>query len=64
MYFQQSEHNLPHIHAVYGEYIGVINIQTREMFEGDLPTKALKLVHSSDSAARINLKGAKLCLTG
>ena len=42
--FQQSEHNPPHIHAVYGEYIGVINIQTQEMFEGDLPAKALKLV--------------------
>lgn len=44
MYFQQSEHNPPHIHAVYGEYIGAINIQTREMFEGDLPAKALRLV--------------------
>jgi hypothetical protein len=44
MYFQQSEHNPPHIHAVYGEYIGVINIQNCEMIEGDLPQKALALV--------------------
>jgi hypothetical protein len=44
MYFQQSEHNPPHIHAVYGEYIGAINIQTGEMLEGDLPAKALRLV--------------------
>lgn len=44
MYFQQSEHNPPHIHAVYGEYIGIIDIQTFEMLEGDLPKKALSLV--------------------
>ena len=44
MYFQQSEHNPPHIHVVYGEYIGAINIQTLEMLEGDLPPKALSLV--------------------
>ena len=44
MYFQQSEHNLPHIHAIYGEYIGAINIYTGELIEGDLPNRALKLV--------------------
>lgn len=44
MYFRQSEHNPPHIHALYGEYLGVIDIQTLEMLEGDLPHKALKLV--------------------
>ena len=44
MYFQQSEHNPPHIHAIYGEYIGAIDIKTFEMLEGDLPPKALKLV--------------------
>ncbi|RCX13837.1 uncharacterized protein DUF4160 [Anaerobacterium chartisolvens] len=31
MYFQQCEHNPPHIHAVYGEYIGVIDILTGKM---------------------------------
>ena len=44
MYFQQAEHNPPHIHAVYGEYIGAIDIQTGELIEGDLPARALKLV--------------------
>ena len=45
MYFQQSEHNPPHIHAFYnGSYMGAINIQTLEMMEGDLPARALKLV--------------------
>jgi hypothetical protein len=44
MYFRQSEHNPPHVHAIYGEYIGLMDIQTLEMFEGDLPPKALSLV--------------------
>ena len=44
MYFQQSEHNPPHIHAIYGEYIGAIDIQTGNLLEGDLPNRALKLV--------------------
>jgi hypothetical protein len=43
MYFRQSEHNPPHIHVIYGEYIGLIDIQTLEMFEGDLPPRALSL---------------------
>ena len=44
MYFRQAEHNPPHIHAIYGEYIGAIDIQTGEMLEGDLPNRALKMV--------------------
>jgi hypothetical protein len=24
MYFRQSEHNPPHIHVIYGEYIGTL----------------------------------------
>jgi hypothetical protein len=44
MYFRQSEHNPPHIHVLYGEYVGLIDIQTLEMFEGDLPPRALSLV--------------------
>jgi hypothetical protein len=44
MYFRQSEHNPPHVHVIYGEYIGLIDIQTLEMLEGDLPPKALSLV--------------------
>lgn len=44
MYFQQSEHNPPHIHAIFGEYVGVININNGKMIDGDLPNRALKLV--------------------
>ena len=44
MYFQQIEHNPPHIHAIYDEYVGVINIHTGQLIEGDLPSRALRLV--------------------
>lgn len=44
IYFVQKEHNPPHIHAIYGEYMSAINIETLEVIEGDLPDKALKLV--------------------
>lgn len=44
IYFMQNEHNPPHIHAIYGEYMSAINIQTLEVIVGDLPEKALRLV--------------------
>lgn len=44
MYFLKSEHNPPHIHVLYGDKLGVINLNTSQMMEGDLPNKALKLV--------------------
>lgn len=44
MYFQQAEHNPPHIHAIYGEYAGAVSIQTGKMIDGDLPSRALNLV--------------------
>ena len=43
MYFLASEHNPPHIHVIYGECVGVIDIQTQAMIEGDLPRKALAM---------------------
>lgn len=44
MFCKPREHEPSHIHAVYGEYLGSINIKTMEMIEGDLPKKALSLV--------------------
>ena len=45
MYFMQSEHNPPHVHAIYeNEYLGVMNIKTRKIIEGDLPYRAEKLL--------------------
>lgn len=34
MYFQQAEHNPPHIHTLYGEDVAAIDIQTGEILEG------------------------------
>ena len=44
MYLLGKEHNPPHIPALYGDYNGVIDIQTLDMIEGDLPRKALNMV--------------------
>ena len=44
MFFKPKEREPSHIHAIYNEYIGLFNIRTFEMFEGDLPKIAQKLV--------------------
>ncbi len=44
MFFKPKEHEPAHIHALYGEYAGLFDLQTREMTEGDLPEKARQLV--------------------
>ena len=44
MYFQQAEHNPPHIHALYDDDMAEIVIQTGEVLEGYLPPKALAMV--------------------
>ena len=44
MYFQQAEHNPPHIHALYGEDVAAVDIKTGEVLEGHLPPKALAMV--------------------
>ncbi len=44
MFFKPKEHEPSHIYALYGEYVGEINIQTGEMIQGDLPAKAQELV--------------------
>jgi hypothetical protein len=43
MYFRQSEHNPPHIHVLYGDHNGVIDIQTGQQIEGDLPKRSLRM---------------------
>ena len=44
MYFLANEHNPPHIHAFYNKKVAVIDIQTLEIIEGELPIRALRLV--------------------
>lgn len=43
MYLLGKEHNPPHIHFLYGEYNGVIDLLTLSVLEGDLPGKALSM---------------------
>ncbi len=40
MIFKPKEHEPSHISAQYGEYVGVFNLHTLEMTDGDLPEKA------------------------
>ena len=44
MFFKPKEHDPAHIHALYGEYLGVFDINTYAMTQGDLPLKAQQLV--------------------
>ncbi len=44
MYLRQKEHNPPHIHAIYGDYIGMFSLKDGEMFEGDIPAKEEKII--------------------
>lgn len=44
MFFKPKKHEPSHIHALYGEYVGMFDIKTHEMTDGDLPQKAQNLV--------------------
>lgn len=44
MFFKPKEHDPSHIHALYGEHVGIFEIQSLDMVEGDLPKKAQELV--------------------
>lgn len=44
MFFKPKEHEPSHIHAIYGDKVGIFNIKSFEMIEGDLPKKAQDLV--------------------
>ena len=47
MYFYDNKnHNAPHIHAEYAEYEASIAIETGEVLGGSLPSKKLKLVQA------------------
>ena len=43
MYLLGSEHNPPHVHFLYGEYNGVIDLNEVKIIEGDLPGKAVSM---------------------
>ena len=55
MYFLQSEHNPPHIHAIYNEDVAAIDFMTGEVLEGHLPPKAMSMVQEWISLHRETL---------
>lgn len=44
MFFKPKEHDSSHLHAIYGECVGVFDLQSLEMTDGDLPLTAQRLV--------------------
>ena len=44
MFFKPKEHEPSHIHAIYGEHVGIFELDTYTMVEGDLPKKAQEMV--------------------
>ena len=44
MFFKPKEHDPSHIHAIYGDYVGVFDLESAEMTDGDLPLTAQRLV--------------------
>ena len=56
MYFLQSEHNPPHIHAIYNDDVADIDFMTGTVLEGHLPPKAMNMVQEWISIYREELK--------
>ena len=44
MFFKPKEYEPSHLHARYGEHVGIFDLKTMKMTEGDLPKKAQELV--------------------
>lgn len=44
MYFLGSEHNPPHIHAIYGNCVAAFDIRTGMIIDGYLPNRASGMV--------------------
>ena len=55
MYFLGSEHNPPHIHAIYGEDTAAFDIRTGEAIDGYLPSRAADMVREWISIHSIEL---------
>ena len=55
MFFKPKEHEPSHLHALYGEHIGIFDLKTMKMTEGDLPTRAQQLVQEWMSAHQYRL---------
>ncbi len=53
--FFSRERIPPHFHAVYGEYNGIFDINTLEMLEGDMPSKAQMLIREWAEAYKYDI---------
>jgi hypothetical protein len=42
--FYYNEHNPPHFHAKYGEFVAEIDIRTLQILKGELPIRAKLLI--------------------
>lgn len=56
MYFLQSEHNPPHIHAIYNDNVAAVDFMTGRVIEGHLPSKAMNMVQEWIALHREELK--------
>ncbi len=56
MYFLQSEHNPPHIHAIYNDNVAAIDFVSGKVLEGHLPPKAMNMVQEWITIHREELK--------
>lgn len=45
-YYDNKQHNLPHIHVRYQDSKAIFAIETAEMIEGNLPNKQRRLVQA------------------
>ena len=54
MYYR--DHAPPHFHAIYGEHEATIVIETLAVLTGDLPARALRLVHEWAELHRAELE--------
>jgi len=39
-----NDHNPPHFHAIYNEYRALIDINTGELIQGEMPIKQMKFI--------------------
>lgn len=64
-YYDNKQHNLPHIHIEYGEYNAVVSINEGNLIEGDFPKEKLKLVQAWIEIHKDELKANwKLAIEG
>ena len=50
--FTYNDHEPAHLHAVYGEYEALIEIDSLSVFRGELPRRALALVAVDEQGVR------------